>query len=37
MKKIHVKHDLDNRLNGGQGLNKIGGVHLNHADIAIYA
>ena len=29
-------HDLENRLNGGQCLNKIGGVHLHHADIAIH-
>ena len=37
MKKIHSKHHLDNILNGGQSLNKIGGVHLNPAYIVIYA
>ena len=34
-KKIYVKHDLENRLNGGQGQNKIGGAHLHNAGIAI--
>ena len=35
IKKIHVKHDLGNRLNGGQSKNKIGGAHLQHVGIAI--
>ena len=30
MKKIQVKHVLGNRLNAGQGQNKIGGAHQHH-------
>ena len=39
MKKIHVKHDLGKRLNGGQGQNKIGGayLHVHHAGIEMHA
>ena len=37
MKKIHVKHDFGNRLNGCQGQNKIGGAHLHHVGIEIHA
>ena len=29
LKKIQVKHGLGNRLNGGQGENKIGGAHAS--------
>ena len=37
MKKIQVKHGLGNRLNAGQGQNKIGGAHLCHVDITMHA
>ena len=38
MKKIEVKHDLQDRLNEGQGQNKIGELaHLHHVCIAIHA
>ena len=33
--KIKVKHDIGNRLDGGQGQNKIGGAYLHHVGIAI--
>ena len=36
-KKIQVKHDLGRSLYGGQGQHKIGGAHLGHVGIAIYA
>ena len=36
MTKIHIKHDLGNRFNGGQGQNIIGGAHLHDVDIAIH-
>ena len=36
MKEIYGKYDIENRLNG-QCLNKIGGIHLHHADITIHA
>ena len=32
-----VKHNLERRLYGGQGQNKIGGAHLPHVDIAMHA
>ena len=35
-KEIHVKHDLGNRIDGGQGQNKIEGPHLHHVGIAIH-
>ena len=31
------KHDLGRRLYGGQGQHKIGGAHLGHVGIAMYA
>ena len=37
MKKILVKDNIGNRLNKGRGLNNIGGAHLHHVSIAIYA
>ena len=37
MNTIHVKHDIGNRFNEGQGQNKIGGVHLHHVNTAIHA
>ena len=36
MKKINVRHDLGNRLYGGQGQHKIEGAHLHHVGFAIY-
>ena len=36
-KKIQVIHDLERRLYGGQGQNKIGGAHLPHVGIAMHA
>ena len=32
-----VRFELGNRLNGGQCQNKIGGAHLHHVGIAMYA
>ena len=32
-----VIHELENRLNGGQCQNKIGGAHLHHVGIAMHA
>ena len=37
MKKIQVKHDLGNRLNGGQGQNKNNSAHLHYVGIAMDA
>ena len=31
------RHELGNRLNGGQYQNKIGGEHLHHVGIAMHA
>ena len=31
-----VNNDIGNRLNGGQGQNKIGGTYLHHVDIAMH-
>ena len=36
MKKTNVRHDLGNRLYGGQGQHKIEDAHLHHVGIAIY-
>ena len=37
MKNIQVKHGIGNRLNAGQGQNKIGGAHLRHVGITMHA
>ena len=37
MKKIQVKHGTGNRLNAGQGQNKIGGAHLHNVGSAMHA
>ena len=36
-KKKEAIYELGNRLNGGQGQNKIGGEHLHHVGIAMHA